>query len=78
MNKDTFYGIMLLIIFMAIGLYVWVMIAIGTYQLFGYGIFSTVIGCPIIIFNAYVYYIACVHVLEEYEKELERMDNRNK
>ena len=77
-NQDILKTKIILIIFSICGIYVLVMIVLGTYQLFGNGLFSTIIGFPVAIFNGYVYYVACIYVFEKFEEELERIDKMKK
>ncbi len=77
-NQYILKAKIILTIFSICGIYVLVMIVLGTYQLFGNGVISMIIGLPVLIFNGYVYYEACIYVFEKFEEDLEKIDKMKK
>lgn len=49
--------------------YIWITVILGTVQLFGNGLLSSIIGYPVLILNCYVHVEAYIAIKEEYKKK---------
>ena len=72
MNEDIFIHKILPYIFTANCIYVWVVIILGTIQLFGSGLLATIIGLPVVCLNVYVHINAYLYVEQEYQKYIKK------
>lgn len=50
-------------------IYVWVMIILGTIQLFRDNLLSMLVGLPVLILNSYVHIKAYISIEEEFQKK---------
>ncbi len=69
MNRKYFMDKVLPVIFTINCLYIWIMIILGTIQLFGSGIFAMIISIVPLFLNVYVHIKAYMYIEEENEKK---------
>ena len=66
---DKKYLKILAIVYTLNCIYIWIMIILGTIQLFGNGLLANLIAIPVLILNVYVHVTTYIAIEEENKKQ---------